>query len=135
MTAAPSAGPITVALLAASAAAPLPFGLAIFARSPDQFWAIPIILIFGFPVALLHAIVLALPAYLVARRRWRLAWWHAAIAGFIVGAVPSALLLSGDLDSSVLTGACGTFGGWAFWLTLRRMSDPVESPSLRDTFD
>jgi len=67
----------------------------------DTVWQVPaearvnlakLFVFFGVPLALFHASVLALPAYLLLRRRWTLRWWSAALVGFIVGMVPLALL-------------------------------------------
>ena len=127
----PSAGRIALALVAASAAAPLPFALFLVTQAPDQFWVLPAILIFGFPAALLHALLLALPTYLLVRRRWPLAWWSSGAIGFLIGIAPSALFLPRS-PATFVVGACGIAGGVAFWLVLREKRE--EPDDLRRTF-
>jgi hypothetical protein len=46
----------------------------------------------AFGVALIHAVALGLPAYLVLSRRGLTAWWIALIGGFAVGSLPYAIL-------------------------------------------
>jgi len=82
-------------------------------------------LLFGLPIALLHLLVLALPAYLVLREYWSLSWWAAALGGFVVGAIPVGLLALGTVDpsSDAVTlsfggGLLGLSGGVAFWAVL-----------------
>ncbi len=83
-------------------------------------------LMVGFPIAVAHAILLAMPAYALLSRRWRLRAWNAALGGFVVGAVPIGLL-SVSADVAAVTGGFGAAGGLAFWLLLRRT---VASPGL-----
>jgi hypothetical protein len=42
-------------------------------------------LAFGFPVTLALLLVTALPAYLLLRRRYPMRWWHAGLAGLVIG--------------------------------------------------
>jgi hypothetical protein len=134
-----------VAALAAVAAAALP-GLQLPLETAAG-WVLLGVL-FGTPIALLHAFAVGLPLYLTFRRRWRLRWWSAAVGGFLTGAVPILLLKVftgpgfdfymagttvlveqgrytsagwwGLLASSVWTGLAGLLGGISFWLILRR---------------
>lgn len=135
-----------VAALAAVAAAALP-GLLQLPLETAARWVLLGVL-FGMPIALLHAFAVGLPLYLTVRRRWRLRWWSAAVGGFLTGAVPLLLLRSfagpgfdfymagttvlveqgrytwagwwGLLAGSVWTGLAGLLGGISFWLMLRR---------------
>jgi hypothetical protein len=82
-------------------------------------------LLIGLPIALLHFLVLALPAYAVLREYWPLSWWAAALSGFIVGAMPAGLLGLATLDPasdaitlSFAAGLLGLSGGVAFWAVL-----------------
>lgn len=47
--------------------------------------------IIAFVLALLWVILLGVPAYLVFRSRGWVRWWSMALAGFVLGALPSAL--------------------------------------------
>lgn len=128
-----SAARIAAALFAASAAAPFAFGIMLVAQAPQEgIWLMLPSVVFGFPVALLHALLLALPAYLMMRRRWRLAWWSSAAAGFLIGALP-ALLLTRSV-ATLMTGGCGLVGGFVFWLVLRGARGEEVSDDLRRTF-
>lgn len=46
----------------------------------------------AFIVALVHAVILGLPAYLIARRLGLIRWWVSLPGGFVVGALPYAVL-------------------------------------------
>ena len=46
----------------------------------------------AFAVALAHAVVLGLPAFLILRRRGLTRWWISLASGFAVGALPYAVL-------------------------------------------
>lgn len=118
-----------------------------------------IFLILGFPIALLHVLLLGLPAYAILRERWPLRWWNAAIAGFAIGVLPFGIftfdpsaefLQAGQivfveggqytqagwlnyLQGLAVAGAFGIAGGLAFWLVLRenKKGDPLlDRPSL-----
>jgi hypothetical protein len=69
----------------------------------------------GFVIAALH-LVLAVPVYLLCRRRWRLEWWNSAIGGALIGGIPSMLLAGLE---GALSAPCGLVGGLAFWAVLR----------------
>lgn len=98
-----------------------------------------------FAVALAHAILLGLPAYLMLRRRWRLSLVSALFGGFAV-ALPVVLLapLAGEPDfasaggidtvvdgtrttygwlrlifAATIAGVLGAAGGLAFWAVVR----------------
>ena len=95
-------------------------------------------LLFGSPVALLHLLFLALPAYVVLRKYWPLCWWSAALGGFIVGAIPAGLLALGASDISpdamrfsFTAGLLGLSGGLAFWavLTMKKGGPSPDRPS------
>lgn len=130
----PSAGRVAAALLAASAAAPFTFGLMLVAQAPQEgVWLLLVAILFGFPVALLHALLLALPAYAIARRRWRLSWWNAAAAGFVIGVLPASLLVTRSFGT-LMAGVGGLVGGLAFWLVLRGARGEEVSGDLRRTF-
>jgi hypothetical protein len=132
-----------VAILAATISYIL-FNLDVVAAGPN---ILAIFLIFGVPLAALHALLLGWPLYLLLRGRWQLRWWHAALAGFLIGAVPLLLLnvASGPgvdfygtsdavliehgqytavgwasmLMGAAVTGLAGLVGGLAFWAMLR----------------
>lgn len=98
----------------------------------------------GLVIALMHLLFLALPAYLILSRRWPLRWHWAALAGFLVAAVPSGLIAlsatTGDYSAGgailvedgrqtaagwlnlLITqtglGILGAAGGIAFWIVL-----------------
>lgn len=88
---------------------------------PYLFWGTPVV--FG------HAFGIALPLYMTLRRRTRMRWWHAGLAGFLIGFVPTTLFLSvmapsdggGNLPLKLLPlGLIGFAAGLTFWLVLRR---------------
>lgn len=100
-----------------------------------------LILLFGLPLAMLHVLIFALPLYLALRERWRLLWWNAALAGFLISAVPITLLSLPALIApptpedlviydgpplwlrfllrTIEAGVPGVVGGLAFWTRLR----------------
>jgi hypothetical protein len=130
----PSAGRVAAALLAASAAAPSAFGLMLVAQAPREgFWLLLAAVTFGFPVALLHALLLALPAYAIVRRWWRLKWWNAAATGFLIGVLPASLLVTPSFGT-LMAGGGGLVGGLVFWLVLRGARGEEASDDLRRTF-
>lgn len=110
----PSALRISGACLAAAAAAAAPTLL--LGR-----WA-AIALPVGFVIAGIHVLLFGLPAYLLLRRRMRIDWAQAIIAGIIVGAVPLALwswLRTGggfgpSLAVALISGVLGMLGGMTF---------------------
>ena len=92
----------------------------------------------GFGVALVHAVALGLPAYLVLNRLKLTRWWVSLIGGFAVGSLPYAVLaLPWSAPPPELVGAhiiprftwlhyagvvgglglLGMAGGFAAWLT------------------
>jgi hypothetical protein len=82
-------------------------------------------LFLGLPIAFLHLLFLALPAYAILSRHWRLRWWSAASGGFVVGVTPIGLLAlglsAGPSDATTLpleAGLLGLAGGVAFWAAL-----------------
>jgi hypothetical protein len=93
-----------------------------------------------FVIALLHALILGLPAYFLARKFNAARWWVVLVGGLMIGAGPwtihvwidygslSKAYAQGDLDLSVLGGGSGMAGGIAAWLTWyllgRRMPAP-----------
>ena len=92
-----------------------------------------VILLFGFVVALLHVLLLALPAYLALRRWWRLRWWNSALAGFVIGTLPLAAM-NGAWDGLAVTGICGVVGGLTFWAVLRGGTRGRDHPDFGETF-
>jgi hypothetical protein len=97
----------------------------------------------GFVAALVHAVVLGLPAYLLARRLGWTRWWASLIGGFAVGSLPYAVLAlpwgappPPDLvEAHVIApfswvryggvalglGVLGMAGGFSAWCTWRRL--------------
>lgn len=117
-----AAGRIVAGFFAAAAAAPAPmaFELTGDVGNPvaNAIQMLPIVLLFGFPIALVHVAVIAVPAYLLLSRRWRVRWWSAALGGLATGSAP-ALLLFGDAGSAATMGLCGLIGGLVFWAVIR----------------
>ena len=91
------------------------------------------VFLFGVPVALVAIVVLALPAYLLMRRRWHVRWWNAALTGFIVGMVPGVLLGAETSWEALQLGLAGLVGGLAFWAMVRqRPTHPrIDAESFR----
>jgi hypothetical protein len=130
----PSGARLAAALVAAAAAAPAPLALMLsFSEPAAVLGALLMVTLFGFPVALVHAALLGLPAYLLMRRRWRLRWWHAVPAGGVIGALPSYVLWR-DGESALLLLACGAVGGLTFWLVARTPHPQDSAEELRQTF-
>jgi hypothetical protein len=125
------------ACLAAAVAAPMPVAVALQGGTddplPGMLMALPLVMLFGFPFALLHVLLLALPAYQVLRRWWRLRWWSSATAGFVIGILPLAIM-SGAWDGVAVTGICGVVGGLTFWAVLRGGTRGREQPDFDETF-
>lgn len=140
-------GAAALAGLAAAAAAAVQIlvdGVAAGADASDILGLAAFFLIAGFVVASFHALVLGVPGYLLLRK-WPLRWWNAALAGFLIGAVPSGLVWLDPgfetyrqgravlIENGAYTaagwrnylvwfaiyGAYGVAGGLAFWLVLR----------------
>ena len=131
----PGTGRVVAAFLFAAGVAPLPFTLyvAIQAEAPD-IATLVVVAVLGIPVAMLHVLLLAFPAWLVVRRHWRVGWLNATLSGLVIGTVPGALLGS-DLAALAGLAASGTFGGLVFWLMLRPSREAVPSDSLHRTFE
>ena len=131
----PGSGRVVAAFLFAGGVAPLPFTVYVALQSETLDLAtLVVVAVLGIPVALLHILLLALPAWLVVRRRWRVGWVNSALFGVVIGTVPGALLGS-DLDALAGLAACGMFGGLVFWLMLRPPSSPARAAGLRRTFE
>jgi hypothetical protein len=92
----------------------------------------------GFAVAGTHVLLFGLPAYLLLRRRMRVDWAQAMIAGFLVGAVPvnlwSLIAGSGAISPYILwsfvPGVLGMLGGMAFRAVI---GPPVQRTEERET--
>ncbi|HEX5183776.1 MAG TPA: hypothetical protein VFW19_11575 [Allosphingosinicella sp.] len=123
MTTEPSARRFAAAC-AASLLVPVLAGAALFGLSGSGITAgiVFLFLIFGLPIALLHLLVLALPAYAVLRHYWPLSWWAASLGGFVVGAIPIGLMSLASsplsIDPPMIGGLLGLSGGLAFWAVL-----------------
>lgn len=130
----PSGARLTAALLAAAVAAPSPLALVLTFSAPEAVLpALLMVTLFGFPIALVHAALLGLPAYFLMRRRWRLDWWRAVPAGGVIGALPSFVLWREGVTSLLLF-ACGALGGLIFWLVARTPRSHEDADELRETF-
>jgi hypothetical protein len=115
----PSGALLWGALLTAAAVAPLPFALMQTFSDPESILgALFLAVLFGFPIALVHAGLLGVPAYLLMRRRWPLKWWNAVPAGAMIGGLPAYLLWQ-DGKAALLFAACGAVGGLTFWFMAR----------------
>ncbi|WP_162806512.1 hypothetical protein [Sphingosinicella terrae] len=110
-------------LLAAATVAPIAGSLWFFVAFPD-FEAVieilPIVWLFGFPIALLHAALIGLPAYALLRRRVQPAWWRACLGGSMIGAGPMLLIVP-DFGSLLLGATSGFAGGLAFWICVVKL--------------
>ena len=131
----PGAGRVVAAFLFAGGVAPLPFTVyvALQAEAPDL-TTLVVVVVLGIPVAMLHILLLAFPAWLVVRRRWRVGWLNSSLFGLVIGTVPGALLGS-DLPALAGLAASGTFGGLVFWLMLRPPRTQAPPAGLRRTFE
>ena len=132
----PSSGRLVLACFTAAVLAPAPMAFDPFGGSvalENAIELLPLVMLFGVPVALLHIGFIAVPIYIALRPRYRLRWWNAALAGFLIGALPMSLL-SQAFDGMAITGLCGLVGGLAFWAVLRPGLDPDDRGKLRRTF-
>lgn len=89
--------------------------------------------LYALPLALGHALLLAMPLYalLALGLGWRVQAWNAALAGFVIGALPTTVwtgliavgAIHADLESlarSVLMlGGTGAIGGFVFHRMMR----------------
>ena len=82
----PSPGRVTLGLIVAALAAAAPTII----LGPIAVFVLP----FSLAVALAHAFILGLPAYLVLRRRRPLDYGVSTIAGFVIGFVPVLVLVT-----------------------------------------
>ena len=142
----PSGSRLGAALVVASLASVAAAWLGILTEAPWEtaFGLLFLVFLFGTPIALLHALLFGLPAYLALRERWPLRRGIAALAGLVIGALPTALLsldpgyefyqqgqqvlvLDGYytpagwlslLYGAAMSGLYGVVGGLAFWLVL-----------------
>ena len=105
-----------------------------------------LILFIAYPIALAHALVIAVPIYaMMMIARWPVRWWNAALVGVVTGAGPIFVfaavwrpgpLLAGDFGggwgSSLLMveffGGCGLVGGLVF--RALRGPDPGDAEPL-----
>ncbi|MGZ8362198.1 MAG: hypothetical protein ACXWUX_16905 [Allosphingosinicella sp.] len=116
------------ACFVAAVAAPMPMAFALVGSGEVPAFALLsamfFVTMFGAPIALLHVALLAVPTYLLLRR-WRLGWWQAALAGMLIGSLPTALIFS-DWGSAAMCGLCGLVGALTFWTVIRggRQSGP-----------
>ncbi len=123
----PHAGRVAGGIILAAACAPIVVGvaLAVLQEPPMDMqmatgWVLTA-LTFGFPLALFPALLVALPAYLLLRRRWPMRWWHAALAGALIGAIIWPLgSMDMDLATLAVTTTAGVISGLAFRLAVGR---------------
>jgi hypothetical protein len=109
-----------VALAAAAAPFAVWAGLMLYAILTGQRidpWTViqsgPIILLVGWAFALIPAMVIGLPVYLVLRRISPMHWWHAGFAGALIGA-PLGVLVGSDPAITALLAIGGLAGGLLF---------------------
>lgn len=114
----------------------------LFSRMP--FDGAIFLILFGTPVAFLHAILLGLPAYLLTQKLNIAKWWAGLVGGFLIGAGPWTILAwigygsltmayqHGDLKLSPIIGVIGMVSGFTAWLTwhLLRPRMPAARPVL-----
>jgi hypothetical protein len=132
MTAFLSALRIAKALMIASAVAAWPTAFAI----PAAIGGGPALLLFiaiGFGVALGHALLLGLPLYLLLLRSGAAPGDFAMLAGGLIGALPTSLLIAATqaatltdlLLPALLFGFCGMLGGATFDFVVTRADAPA----------
>jgi len=121
-------GALLVASIAASLLGGSILGLLFAREAVAALAAAPVVLlyalVFGFPLAFGHALLLGLPAYLWLERRYRLRWWNAMGAGAVIGALPSFFWIGpmsawDGIVPLLILGASGVGGGLVFWAALR----------------
>ncbi|HEX8225260.1 MAG TPA: hypothetical protein VF605_15710 [Allosphingosinicella sp.] len=122
----PARGRVIGAALMAALASAVSLSALFVALAPSQFAAAGFAFFVGLPIALLHSLVIGVPAYLVMRQLGALTWRRSAIGGFAVGALPwglFAFFVSVDGWSVLMTvgmmGGSGMIGGLAFAAVLR----------------
>lgn len=49
------------------------------------------------PIAMLHALLLGLPAAIIGARLERIRWWSSTLVGFMIGCVPTGIYVISDL--------------------------------------
>lgn len=120
-------GVILLALLTASLAAAMPmeaffaFGM-VSQGFKAVFLAIPVLIAFA------HAVILGLPAYLLGRLLDTVTLWYSAIAGLVIGCIPTAIYVwpvhpewanASSIDNGVKTLDHGvvTTAGWMQYLS------------------
>ena len=123
------------AFLCSAAVAPTPIAAVAIASAPLEgaILLIPL-MIFGFIIAMVHVIVLAVPAYLLVRLLGPVTWWAATLSGLAIGTLPAALIMSGSLFTILPMGVSGAAGGLTFWLVLRGRRGSDSATDLRNTF-
>ncbi|MDQ0251817.1 hypothetical protein J2W22_003905 [Sphingomonas kyeonggiensis] len=121
-------GALLVAAIAASILGGTILGLLFAREAVAALAAAPVVLlyalVFGFPLAFGHALLLGLPAYLWLERRYQLHWWNAMGAGAVIGALPALFWIgpASAWDAMIpllILGASGAGGGLVFRLALR----------------
>jgi hypothetical protein len=133
MTAFPSLRRIAKALAISSAVAAWPTVFAI----PAAIGGAPALLLFiaiGFGIALGHALLLGLPLYLLLVRSGVAPGGFAMLAGGLIGALPTSLLIAATTQAATLTnllllallfGFCGMLGGATFDFVVTRAGEPA----------
>jgi hypothetical protein len=152
--------PVIAALLAAAATSATLFvaadliGLLFLPADPDLGGlALDHVLLLwppAFAVALVHAVALGLPAFLILKRRRLTQWWVSLLGGFVVGALPYAVLAlpwtspQPELVAAHIVppftwlrygavagglGLLGLAGGIAAWLVWRRLGRRLAGPT------
>ena len=80
--------------------------------------ALPLVFVFGAPIAAAHVLALWLPAWAWASRHRELGWAPAAALGFVCGALPVFVFSAGEPFGTALFGCSGVIGALAFRATL-----------------
>jgi hypothetical protein len=78
--------------------------------TPAQFIAVT--LMFGFPIAAAHVVIVGSIFYAYAKARWPFRWWSAALGGFVTGVTPIMILDTVPLVISLASGRWLEAVGW-----------------------
>jgi hypothetical protein len=99
----------------------------------SDYWLAFLFLLSVFTVALLHAVILGLPAYFLVKHFNLATWWMSILCGGAIGMIPTAVLdyatnkgfvtqpqYLGLLSYAGFLGMSGGFAAWLTWYLLGR---------------